>query len=202
MPYHYLLLGIFRHPNKSSNLLKGDDHEASTTTDSSASAASSKTSTPGPNDHMPGLLSTPSSNDSSLGIIDPKTGLPSSSLSGQTSILPSTENRIDGKPMPITSVEGMVAGQNIRPANSNPKGTTYSQSPMSVQCTATNSSSIATGTKSSTKADQTTYQCKANRSQYRTTNDARRATWSKCEQPKAYSTKADNLTRTNSKFIA
>ena len=102
-----------------STLLKGDEHEASTTTDSSASAASSKTSTPGPNDHMPGILSSSTSNENSLNASDSKSGL----LSSQTNILHSGTNRVDGKSGTAITGEGILPGQNIRP-----KSNIYSQS--------------------------------------------------------------------------
>ena len=90
-------------------LCKGDEHEASTTTDSSASAASSKTSTPGPNDTMPGLL--PPSSDISSNGTDLKVG--PQLLSSQSNLLNS-----NGKVIGTPAGEGLLPGQGIRPAGS------------------------------------------------------------------------------------
>ena len=113
-----------------STLLKGDEHEASTATDSSASAASSKTSTPGPNDHLSsGMLSSVNSNENSLSGVDSKTGQPL--MSSQSNNLHSIKNRMEGQTVTAAAAEGMMAGQNIRPVTNNPKSNPYIQSNLS-----------------------------------------------------------------------
>ena len=113
-----------------STLLKGDEHEASTTTDSSASAASSKTSTPGPNDHLSsGILSAVNSNENSLSGVDSKTGQPL--MSSQSNTLHSIKNRVESQTVTAAVAEGMIAGQNIRPVTTNPKSNPYIQSSLS-----------------------------------------------------------------------